>query len=165
MGVIFCFIISVLGAANAMLVSDYYWSRDFSAKARFYVWLDKFLTGRLQTLACTVNAEGTLETWRLFSTRQSTYYFDLGWVRLFYWYGIIPAVIFLLILLYLLYFCFKKQDDMAVVMILAITVYTVMEAHFVSIYIARNYLLFLLGMYWYRMISGTETEIHKGKRK
>lgn len=164
-GVIFCFIISVLGAANAMLVSDYYWSRDFSAKARFYVWLDKFLTGRLQTLACTVNAEGTLETWRLFSTRQSTYYFDLGWVRLFYWYGIIPAVIFLLILLYLLYFCFKKQDDMAVVMILAITVYTVMEAHFVSIYIARNYLLFLLGMYWYRMISGTETQIAQGNRK
>lgn len=41
---------------------------------------------------------------------------------------------------------------MAVVMILSITIYTVVEAHFVSVYIARNYLLFLLGMYWYQMI-------------
>ncbi len=147
-----CIIVSVLGAANAQRVSDYYWSRDFSTTTKVYVFLDKLLTGRLHTLACTETGEGTLKTWRLFSTPQSNYYFDLGWVRLFYWYGIIPAVIFILVLLYLLYLCFKKKDDMAVVMILSITIYTVVEAHFVSVYIARNYLLFLLGMYWWQML-------------
>ena len=156
MGAFSCFGVSILGAANAQLVSDYYWSRDFSAKAKFYVWLDKFLTGRLQTLACTVNSEATLKTWRWFSTPESTYYFDLGWVRLFYWYGIIPAVIFLLVILYLLYYCFKKNDYMAAVMILSITIYTVVEAHFVSVYIARNYLLFLLGSYWWQMLPEKE---------
>lgn len=151
-----CIIVSVLGAANAQRVSDYYWSRDFSLKAKFYVYIDKILTGRLLTLASTETAQGTIKSWKLFSTPQSNYYFDLGWIRLFYWYGIIPAVIFILILLYLLYFCFKKKDYMAIVMILSITIYTVVEAHFVSVYIARNYLLFLLGMYWWQMMSKKE---------
>lgn len=148
-----CILVSVLGAANAQNVSDYYWSRDFSTKTKIYVFLDKLLTGRLHTLACTRTGEGTLPTWRLFSNPQSTYYFDLGWVRLFYWYGIILALIFIVVLAMLLYFCFKKKDYMAVVMILSITIYTVVEAHFVSVYLARNYLLFLLGMYWARMLS------------
>lgn len=151
-----CILVSVLGAANAKRVFDYYWCRDISDKAEFYVWIDKLLTGRLHTLACTRTGEGTLPTWRLFSNSGSTYYFDLGWVRLFYWYGIIPAVIFIVALLVLLHSSFKQQDYMAVVMILSITVYTVVEAHFVSVYLARNYLLFLLGMYWYRFYSGQE---------
>lgn len=151
-GYAFCIIVSVLGAANANRVLNYNWGLDTSRKAQFYVYLDKILTGRLLTLASTEISDGTLQTWRIFAKPDTTYYFDLGWVRLFYWYGIIPAVIFILVLLYLLYFCFKKKDDMAVVMILSITIYTVVEAHFVSVYIARNYLLFLLGMYWYQMI-------------
>ena len=155
-GYVFCIIVSVLGAANAQSVLDYYWSRDFSIKAKFYVYIDKILTGRLLTLASTETAQGTIKSWRLFSNPQSNYYFDLGWVRLFYWYGIIPAVIFILVLLYLLYFCFKKKDYMAVVMILSITIYTVVEAHFVSVYIARNYLLFLLGMCWWQMLPKKE---------
>mgnify|MGYP004642023379 FL=1 len=152
-GYAFCIIVSVLGAANANRVLNYNWGLDTSRKAQFYVYLDKILTGRLLTLASTEISDGTLQTWRIFAKPDTTYYFDLGWVRLFYWYGIIPAVIFILVLLYLLYFCFKKKDDMAVVMILSITIYTVVEAHFVSVYIARNYLLFLLGMYWYQMIQ------------
>lgn len=147
-----CIMVSVLGAANAQRVSDYYWSRDSSTKTKVYVFLDKLLTGRLHTLACTRTGEGTLPTWRLFSNPQSNYYFDLGWVRLFYWYGIIPAVICVVVLLILLHFCFKKKDYMAVVMILSVTIYTVVEAHFVSVYLARNYLLLLLGMYWTRML-------------
>ena len=152
LGYLFCIGVSVLGAANANRVLDYNWGRDDSIQAQIYVFLDKILTGRLLTLASTEISDGTLQTWKLFAKPDTTYYFDLGWVRLFYWYGIIPAVIFLLVVLYLLYYCFKKNDYMAVVMILSITIYTVVEAHFVSVYIARNYLLFLLGMYWYQML-------------
>ena len=152
LGYSFCFLVSVLGAANANRVLDYNWGLDDSMQAKIYVFLDKLLTGRLLTLASTEISDGTLQTWRIFAKPDTTYYFDLGWVRLFYWYGIIPAVIFILLLLYLLYFCFKKKDYMAVVMILSITIYTVVEAHFISVYIARNYLLFLLGIYWYQMI-------------
>lgn len=141
-------LISIMGAANAILVSEYYWSRDFSAKAKFYVFIDKFLTGRLQTLACTVNMEGTIGTWRLFSNPQSNYFFDLGWVRLFYWYGIIPAIVFIIMILLLIHYCYKHKDYMGFLMILSISVYTIIEAHVISDYIARNYVFFLLGAYW-----------------
>ena len=151
-GIVLCVVVSVLGAANASQVREYYWGRDHSLLTQAYVYLDKILTGRLLTLACTVNAEGTLRTWRLFSTPGSTYYFDLGWVRLFYWYGIIPALISVVILMLLLHYCYRKKDAMGVVMILTIAIYTIVEAHVVSVYIARNYLLFLLGMYWYQML-------------
>lgn len=147
-----CILISVLGAANANRVLDYYWSRDFSAKAEFYVWVDKLLTGRLLTLASTEISDGTLQTWKLFAKPDTSYYFDLGWVRVFYWYGIVPALVFIAVLFVLLHLCFKKKDYMAVVMILSITIYTVVEAHFVSVYLARDYLLFLIGMYWWQMI-------------
>ena len=39
------------------------------------------------------------------------------------------------------------------IMIVSLSVYAVMEAHTVSIYIARNYVLFLLGMYWTDIID------------
>lgn len=151
-----CIMVSVLGAANANRALDYYWSRDFSRKAKFYVWVDKLLTGRLLTLACTETGDGTLQTWKIFAKPDTTYYFDLGWVRLFYWYGIIPAIIFIVVLLILLHFCFQKKDYMAVVMILSITIYTVVEAHFVSVYLARDYLLFLLGMYWHQFYANSD---------
>lgn len=36
---------------------------------------------------------------------------------------------------------------MGLVMMAVLAVYTVVEAHIVSVYIGRNYLLFLMGMY------------------
>ncbi len=36
---------------------------------------------------------------------------------------------------------------MGLVMLSVLSVYTVVEAHLVSVYIGRNYLLFLMGMY------------------
>lgn len=152
-GFLACILVSVLGAANAVLVSEYYWGRDFSAKARFYVLLDKLLTGRLHTLACTINMEGTPETWRLFSNPQSTYFFDLGWVRLFYWFGIIPAIVYIIANIILLHYCYQKRDYMGFLMILSIAVYTVVEAHVISDYIARNYVFFLFGAYWYQIVG------------
>ncbi len=156
-----CVIISVMGAANAVLVREFYWERDLSANARFYALLDKFLTGRLHTLACTTNMEGTLGTWRLFSTPQSNYYFDLGWVRLFYWYGVIPGAIYVLLNVALMGFCYEKEDYMGFLMILSTAIYTVFEAHVISDYLARNYIFFLMGAYWYQMIPMTKG---KGKR-
>ena len=77
----------------------------------------------------------------------------MGWIRLFYWYGIIPACVFIILLLVLMWYCVKKEDYRAFIMIVSLSVYAVMEAHTVSIYIARNYVLFLLGMYWTDIID------------
>lgn len=48
---------------------------------------------------------------------------------------------------------YKKRDGMGLVMMTVLAVYTVVEAHIVSVYIGRNYLLFLMGMYGSSMLG------------
>ena len=146
-------LLSVIIAAKAYYVYNYAWGIDMSKTAAFYARLDRILTGRIRSLVGTTRWEGTTQTWSLFSESANNYYFDMGWIRLFYWYGIIPACIFITILLFVLIYCMKKKDSMAFVMIVSFAVYSLVEAHAVSVYLARNYVLFLIGMYWCQMLK------------
>lgn len=146
--------ISVVIAGNAYQVYNYDWSIDRSAVPTFFKKLDIILTGRIRTLTENERWEGTVRTWKLFSESANDYYFDLGWVRLFYWYGIIPAVIFIIVLLLILFYCYKQKQYSAMVLIVSFALYSVMEAHAVSVYLARNYVLFLIGAYWTGLLKG-----------
>lgn len=112
--------------------------------------IDSFLTGRMINLYWGSNAHaGAIETWTLFSAPEHLeYYFDMGWVRLFYWFGIIPGGILAVMLILLIWQCYRKRDYMGLVMIVSLIIYTVIEAHIISVYLARNYLLLLFGAYW-----------------
>ena len=92
-------------------------------------------------------AEGTTDTWSLFSGPDNEYYFDMGFVRIFYWYGILPGTVYVMMNVLLLWQCARKKDGAGLVMMMALAVYTVVEAHIISVYIGRNYILFLMGMY------------------
>ena len=146
-------VFSIFISWTAHYVYEYDWEIDTSSKAAFFKKLDSILTGRVRSLTSSVRWEGTIRTWKLFSEPANNYYFDMGWIRLFYWYGIIPACVFIISLLVLMWYCVKKEDYRACIMIVSLSVYAVMEAHTVSIYIARNYVLFLIGMYWTDIID------------
>lgn len=146
--------ISVVIADNAYLVYNYDWGIDNSVWALFLKKLDSVLTGRIRSLTGNARWEGTTQTWKLFSESANDYYFDMGWIRLFYWYGIIPAVIFIIVLLLILFYCYKQKQYSAMVLIVSFALYSVMEAHAVSVYLARNYVLFLLGAYWTGLLKG-----------
>ena len=76
----------------------------------------------------------------------------MGWVRLFYWYGIVPALLAVIVIfLFMVYFAREGKLD-ELVFFSMIALYTVIEAHFVSVYIGRNYLLFIVGMYWVKLL-------------
>lgn len=116
--------------------------------------LDAALTGRVGALWDTTYHEGTLSTWRWFSNHASRYYFDMGWVRLVYWYGVIPAVIMIAVI-FLLFRQIRKNRDMdALVLLLVCCLYTVLEAHLVSVYLLRNYVFFLIAIYAPAMFGG-----------
>lgn len=144
--------ISVFIAGTAYHVYNYDWGTDNSALALLLKKLDIALTGRIRSLTGNTRWEGTIQTWKLFSEPANNYYFDMGWIRLFYWYGIIPATIAVIVLIVLLFYCARKERYMELVMIVSFAVYTVVEAHAVSVYLARNYVVFILGAYWYQMI-------------
>lgn len=148
--------VSIVIAANAYRVYNYDWhlySGQPDLLMKLFVKLNNLLNGRIRILTETNGWEGSISSWRLFSQPETEYYFDMGWVRLFYWYGIIPACFFILAIAALLVYCYQKGHYQAIVLVAAFSVYSVIEAHAVSEYLARNYIFFLIGAYWCPVLS------------
>jgi len=66
---------------------------------------------------------------------------------MFYWFGMIPAGIYYIVQCRLVWCGYKKRDYMLLVIVVVITIYSIFEAHFISDYLGRNYIFFLMGMY------------------
>ncbi|MBQ8597323.1 MAG: hypothetical protein IJ409_06005, partial [Lachnospiraceae bacterium] len=114
--------------------------------------IDRILTGRITSLYAFGDGTGArVENWKLFGDPTYVKYFDMGYVRLFFWYGIIPGILCIVVLCLLIWSFKKNKDYMGLMLTLSFAIFTVVEAHAVSVYIARNYVLFLLGMYWMGM--------------
>lgn len=108
--------------------------------------LDRALNGRIFSLTNTERNDGMIQTWSAFSCKENTrYYFDMGWVKLFYRYGVIPGCIYLAASLLLLWKLWKMRDGFGLALFVAFAVYTVVEAHLISPYIGRNCLLLMMG--------------------
>lgn len=151
-------ILSVCIAANAYRVYNYDWHRfeEHDSVTMFFVKINNILNGRIRILTENPGWEGSINSWSLFSKPGSNYYFDMGWVRLFYWYGIIPAGIFVFVLFILIIYCYRRKKYSAIALIAAFSLYTLIEAHAISQYLARNYTFFLIGMYWCQMLQKSE---------
>jgi|GEM_PF-210867 len=109
--------------------------------------MDDLLTGRISALWDSTFHEGTLSTWSWFSSPANEYFFDMGWVRLVYWYGVIPAAVVIALIFLLMEAMRKRRDTAGFVMLFTCCVYTIMEAHLISEYIGRNYILMIAALY------------------
>lgn len=152
-GVVSCVGLSVWIASSAYRVYNYVWHGTRDLQTDLLLMMDRALTGRIRTLTENVRWEGTTATWSLFSAPWNNYYFDMGWIRLFYWYGIIPGLVIVLLLIVWMIYCYKKKYYMALVLIASFSLYSVFEAHAISVYLARNYLLFVFGAMWADMLT------------
>ncbi|WP_147424588.1 hypothetical protein [Parablautia intestinalis] len=153
--------ISVVIAANAYRIYDYVWHFDRSPITLLFFRLNEILNGRIRILVENNRFEGTVQTWSLFSRPENNYFFDMGWVRLFYWFGVIPGIVFVAFVIWFLIYCYRKKDYMAITLTAALAVYNIAEAHIISDYLARNYLFFLLGGAWCGMLK----EVGRNKKK
>lgn len=109
---------------------------------------DKYFTGRITSMNTLEGGGGILRNWSLFSRPENNKYFDMGYVRLFYWYGVIPGAIYLAMYGLLMRQAWKRGDHMGFLMLTVFVLYSMLEAHFISVYLGRNYALFLMGAYW-----------------
>ncbi|WP_026524652.1 hypothetical protein [Butyrivibrio sp. MB2005] len=137
--------LSVVLSVVAAAVSQYAFENPFSFSAA----IDRMLTGRIIAFyGNTPEHKGTISSWTLFGDSNSgETYFDMGWVRLFYWYGIIPGIIVTVILFILLYRMYRQKDYDTFVMLVSMFLYTIVEATYVSSYIGRNFMLMIWGAY------------------
>lgn len=117
------------------------------------LFLDDVLTGRILSLSNDTKKSGSIATWTLFPNSESIEFFDLGYVRLFYWYGIIVAAVILFTLFILKVYLARKGYVMELVFLTLIGLFTLVEAHFVSVYIGRCYPLLIIGGCWTPMLS------------
>ena len=150
-------IVAVFGCIGfsvwAAYVSAWYEQLD-----EWVIKIDAILTNRIVSLYAFSEGGARLENWKLFGDPTYVNYFDMGYVRLFFWYGIIPGIVCVTVLCLLLWNFRKNKDYMGFVLTFSFAVFTVVEAHAVSVYIARNYVLFLLGMYWIGMLGKNANE-------
>ena len=128
-------------------------SKWWEFQTDFELLINRITTGRVQSLYAFENGGAVISNWKLFGDPGFTEYFDMGYVRLFWWYGIIPGTLALISVLVLFYYQYKTKDYAGFLLVVSMAVFSVLEAHFISPFIARAYYLFLIGGVWYRMIS------------
>ncbi|MCR5595925.1 MAG: glycosyltransferase [Lachnospiraceae bacterium] len=144
-----CLAVSVYSAA----VSGWW-----EVQTPFQIFLNKITTGRIMSIYPFENGGGVLSNWRLFSAPDFDRYFDMGIVRLFWWYGIIPGSLCVLAIFLLYVWQYKHKDSAGFLLTLSVVIFTVLEAHFISVFLARAYVLFLIGGTWYKVLSGKKEE-------
>lgn len=149
-----CIGFSVDTAACAQRVRDLQWSDYFlgyhedNKHIEILSRIDEFITGRIVSLTDSERNDGMIETWFSFSCPENMdYYFDMGWVKLFYRYGVVPGILYIIALLALLWQLYKKRDACGLLVFATLAVYTVIEAHLISVYHGRNFLLMMMGYY------------------
>ena len=125
--------------------------------------LDKILNGRFQYAHFVEAAQ--LENWKLFGDAANMEFFDQGFIRLFYWYGIVIGLMYIVANLYLVWCAYQKKDYVLLVIVVAYAVFSIMEAHLISVYLLRNYLLIWMGYYWYQYIGETYENRRKDRRQ
>lgn len=152
---ILCLGFSMDAAKNAPLVRRAEWSETFldGPRANTHIValmrIDQKITGRIIALADTENNDGSMQSWSLFSSPHNmNYYFDMGWVKLFYRYGIVVGILYCIANLVLLWKFYQKRDAFGLVIFAVMTIYTVVEAHLFSVYIGRNFMFMMMGSYF-----------------
>lgn len=98
-------------------------------------------------------SDGGMQYWSLFSNPDNQNYFDMGYMRIFYWYGIIPGMIYTILLCIVIWNCYKQKAYGAFLVIMSVSAYMLIEAHAVSVYLGRNYILLFVGAMWYTILS------------
>lgn len=156
-----CIAFSMDAAVCAQRVRDVQWNEFYYGEPlddRHIVTLakiDRRISGRIISLTDTEANDGMIQTWSLFSRPENMeHYFDMGWVKVFYRYGIVPGIVYLLAHLALLWRIYRRKDACGLAVFTVLAVYTVVEAHLVSFYIGRNFLLMMMGWYFFPVESG-----------
>ncbi len=147
-----CIGFSVDAAACAQRVRDAQWNEFFYLDPRdnehivMLGKIDRYINGRIISLTDSESNDGMIQTWSAFSCENNmNYYFDMGWVKLFYRYGVIPGILYVTACLALLWQFYKRKDACGLVLFVTLAIYTVVEAHLISVYVGRNYLLMMMG--------------------
>lgn len=119
-------------------------------------WLDRinhFISGRMNQLAkytCdTAYALPYVENWHLFGDRGNHNDYDLGYIQIFYYYGIVPAVCYLSCVVGAAVKVWRDNEAWKLVLLLGLCVYLFMESVYFSNFVPVDFLLvYAISLLW-----------------
>ena len=104
--------------------------------------LDSILSGRIHQLTVKLSGDNLLpymENWSVFSKRLCQAGYDLGYLELFYTYGIVPGIIYIGFLLYGVYVKWHRKAVMELTAMLIFSMYLFMEGIYWGNYVTMNF--------------------------
>lgn len=108
--------------------------------------IDRFFNGRLWSAYGYPDSH--MEHFKLFSQAANVRYMDMGFYRLFYWYGYVPGILYTLGSCYLVWRAYKDKNYALFIFVIPWSIYNLWEAHAISDYIGRNYMYLMWGASW-----------------
>lgn len=131
-GLVFMLIISFLAAAK---VEKGFWMEQ----------INRFISGRMNQLELYTNEEfynlPYLDSWKLFSDKDNKNGYDMGYIYIFYYYGIIMGSAYLAFIISAVERARKRMDSLGMVLITGLCIYLFMETGYYSNYLTRDFLL------------------------
>jgi hypothetical protein len=107
--------------------------------------INYFISGRMNQIYKCNNGDmyltGEIDNWRMFATSLHKNVYDLGYIQLFYYYGIIPGICYLAFIFYSVYAAWKKQNNLVSLVIWGFSIYLFMEAAYFSNFLQRDFLM------------------------
>ncbi len=85
---------------------------------------------------------------------------DMGYAKLIAWIGYIPTIIYFVMCYFLFTTLKKRRDYIGASVLIAAFLSAIAESHIICIYIATNFIAFLLGKYWCEIIGGNGESIY-----
>lgn len=133
------FLFTFFGMLLISLLAAFHYESAWMAK------IDYAISGRMSQLAKypgNVNcALPYVENWHLFGSRLNRGGYDLGYVQIFYYYGIIPAMCYLSFVIYAAVCAWKNKRTVQLVLLSGFCMYLFMENIYFSNFIPVNFLL------------------------
>lgn len=115
--------------------------------------INEFTSERMNQLQYYTNNEiyalPYMKNWTLFSSRSNKNFYDMGYIQIFYYYGIVLACCYLAFVIYSVRQAQRKKDALGIVLIMGLCMYLFMESQYFSNYLTRDFLLMVsAGVMW-----------------
>lgn len=157
-----CYIVSMVMMSGISLLAS------IPIKNNLMIQLDSFISGRMEQLHThPLNQEYAspfIENWHLFPNILNRDGYDMGYVQMFYYFGIIPALVFLAFVLYSMWCAWKQKDAIVMLVIWTMCLYLFMESRYFSNYIARDFILAISSIVLWNYYEETRKNVMKYKR-
>ena len=107
--------------------------------------IDKCITGRMNQLGTYTGDAGYalpyIENWHLFGNEINHNGYDMGYVQIFYYYGIIPGICYILFIFSAIVKVWRNRDDLSLLLILGLCTFLFMESMYFSNFIPMHFVM------------------------